>query len=176
MPLAVTHIILTIIALSIYRDYLAKKKFHRSFVIIGGIAGLFPDLDVPLDWVLSVLLHRPVHYHRLFTHALIWPLLLLLIGLSFYAHRRESFTLLRWKTSTRGAATFFFIVAFGWFFHLFLDCSLMGDDRISFIPIIAPINHCVSLLHGDVPIMLDAVILVLWLVHEEVKHRIRDYI
>ena len=176
MPLAVTHVILTLVTLSLYRHYIAKRTLHRGFVIVGGIAGLLPDLDFPVDWAISKVLHAPVHYHRVFTHALIWPLLFVLIGFVLYVMRREMITLLRWKVASRTVATFFFVLAFGWFFHLFLDCSLQGDDGISFIPIIAPATFCLSILKGQEPIMLDAIVLVAWLIHEEYRHNIKEYI
>ena len=40
MPLAVTHVLLTIIAIDIFRDYIIKKKrlIPLNFLFIGGLA------------------------------------------------------------------------------------------------------------------------------------------
>ena len=56
MPLAVTHILLTIILVDLFRDYIMKK--HKKYltlhtIMVAGIAGLLPDIDVPINWVLS---------------------------------------------------------------------------------------------------------------------------
>ena len=52
MALAVTHVILTIVILDLFRHYVFKKsKFPRYWLVIGGIAGLFPDIDIPLGEV-----------------------------------------------------------------------------------------------------------------------------
>lgn len=49
MPLAVTHVLLTIIAVDLFRDYFLKNKryFTIHTVFIAGIAGLLPDMDLP---------------------------------------------------------------------------------------------------------------------------------
>ena len=52
MALAVTHVLLTIIVLDLLRHYVFdKKKFPRYLVVIGGIAGLVPDIDILFNWI-----------------------------------------------------------------------------------------------------------------------------
>jgi len=58
MPTAVTHVILTIILLDLFRDYLMKN--HKRYLtlhtlFIGGVAGLLPDIDILLGWSLAFL-------------------------------------------------------------------------------------------------------------------------
>ena len=55
MPYAVAHVILTIVIADIYRDYFAKKRFPMIYVLIVGIAGLIPDLDIPASWLLNLI-------------------------------------------------------------------------------------------------------------------------
>ena len=56
MPLAVTHVLLTIIMVDLYRDYITKHKgyFTLHTVFIAGFAGLLPDIDIPLNWILNM--------------------------------------------------------------------------------------------------------------------------
>ena len=61
MPLAVTHILLTIILLDLYRDHINKRYFSKHTIIIGGIASLLPDLDVPLGWIFGLFGMEVVH-------------------------------------------------------------------------------------------------------------------
>jgi hypothetical protein len=45
MPLAVTHVLLTIIAIDIFRHAFKKKELiPLGYLLIGGIAGLLPDI------------------------------------------------------------------------------------------------------------------------------------
>ncbi len=48
MPHAATHVLIPVIILEVFRHYFVKdrKLFPIHYVIIGGIAGLIPDLDV----------------------------------------------------------------------------------------------------------------------------------
>ena len=58
MPFAVTHVISSIILVDLYRDYVAnhKKYFTLHTVFIAGLAGLLPDIDLPLNWLLNFFL------------------------------------------------------------------------------------------------------------------------
>ena len=49
MPFAVTHVLFAIIAVDLYRDYVArhKKYFTLHIVFIAGFAGLLLDMDLP---------------------------------------------------------------------------------------------------------------------------------
>ena len=51
MPYAVTHVLVAIILAEIIRDYIVKdkKKFPLHYILIAGIAGLLPDVDVVFD-------------------------------------------------------------------------------------------------------------------------------
>ena len=164
MALAVTHVLLTIIILDLFRHYVFdKRKFPRYLVVIGGIAGLAPDLDIPLSWVVNLFTDVSVNLHRVFTHSLVFVLLFLIIGLTL--HFRKNF---KW-------AKIFYVITFGWFSHLLLDCLFGGLTTslwpLSFVTSFCPewsfLNHAES---------IDAIILVLWLVHEEIHKKIKDYI
>ena len=169
MALAVTHIILTIALLDIFRHYVfGLKKFPRYLLVVGGIAGLAPDLDVPLGWVLSLLTGTSVNIHGLFTHSLFFAVLFVIIGavLQYYKN-------LKW-------ARIFYVIAVGWTFHIFLDC-LYGADYglgslklflwpLQILPTFCPSWNLYPYAHST-----EAIILVLWLVHEEIHQKIKCY-
>ncbi|MBM3230000.1 hypothetical protein FJZ26_06215, partial [Candidatus Parvarchaeota archaeon] len=72
MPYAVTHVILTIVAADLYRDYFARRKFSTWYVLIAGIAGLLPDMDLPASWFANLFLGTSYNFHRLYTHSLLY--------------------------------------------------------------------------------------------------------
>ena len=165
MALAVTHIILTIALLDIFRHYVfGLKKFPRYLLVVGGIAGLAPDLDIPLGWVLTLLTGNPVNIHGLFTHSIFFALLFALIGAVFHYYKN-----LKW-------AKIFYVIAVGWILHIFLDCFYGMDSTKLFLwpyqilPSFCPSWDLYQYAHST-----DAIILVLWLLHEEIHHKIKCY-
>src|SRR3989344_954930 len=180
MPLAVTHVILTIVLIDLYRDYFSKLKFPTFFVLIGGIAGLLPDMDIPISWITGLILQEPVWFHRTYTHAFIFPIAFTIIA--FAIHRvikKKKYTLFGRKTRKDYTVLFFAMLAAGWMIHILLDGFLGGPEQLSWIPVIAPIISFPAMTVSlDIyrAAALDATILVLWLAHEEFAHRIKDYI
>jgi len=115
MPLAVTHVILTIVLVDLIRDYYLKKYITLHMVFIAGVAGLLPDIDIPINWVLGFLGQNiEIIKHGWFTHTLVFSLIFLVIGL-----------ILLWKDKQK-LAIYFFVISFGVFFHIFLDYFLGG--------------------------------------------------
>jgi len=164
MALAVTHVIVTIVVLDLFRHYVWKKKgFPKYLLIIGGIAGLLPDIDIPLSWVYNFLTGASADFHGAFTHSLFFPLVFLGMGMILYRSQKKEW------------AKILFVISFGWFFHLFLDC-LYGGYKTFFWPLIFTTNFCPKWGIHDYAASIDAIILVLWLVHEEINKRIKDYI
>ena len=122
MALAVTHIILTIAFLDIFRHYVfGLKKFPRYLLVIGGIAGLAPDLDVPLGWILTLLTGSSINIHGFFTHSIFFALLFVFIGAIFHYKKN-----MKW-------AKIFYVIAVGWTFHIFLDCFYGMDSSKLFL-------------------------------------------
>ncbi|MBD3249187.1 hypothetical protein GF336_04020 [Candidatus Woesearchaeota archaeon] len=174
MPLAVTHVLLTIIAVDIYRDHFAKHKryFTLHTLFIAGLAGLLPDIDIVFRIIadffsfdVPILLQ-----HGGITHTLIFGLIFLIPG----------FMLL--KKEQKRAATYFFVIAFGITFHIFLDFFL-GGGAYEGIMWFWPLSTSTYKLHilaalglPNIPEAIDALILLGWLWHEEVKHKIKDFI
>ena len=164
MPNAVTHVIVAIVLIDLVRDYLFKKKgFPLYLVLIGGIFALLPDLDVLAGWILGTL-----EYHRVFTHNFIVPLVfgLVTLGLWYFFRKKEY-----WK--------WVLVAGVGYLIHVLLDLIFSGyvyplwpfsafQYGLQLVPY--------SLFGGTIYAGIDAMILIVWLVHEYWQHNIRDYI
>lgn len=174
MPLAVTHVILTIILVDLFRDYIMKK--HKKYltlhtITIAGIAGLLPDIDVPLNWFLNFFGYSfELLKHGGITHTVFFGLIFLI----------PAFIL--WKKEKHKMATYFFVITFGVLFHIFLD-YLLGGGAYEGIMLLWPVSSQAFNLHllgyltiENLPASIDAIILLAWLWHEEKKHKISDFI
>jgi hypothetical protein len=171
MPLAVTHVLLTIILVDLYRDYVLKKKklFTLHIVLIAGIASLLPDIDLVISGVLSKLGYMTdIFYHGGITHTPFFGLLFIIPGYYYARHGRHKDSL------------GMYVIAFAIIFHVFLDYLLGGGGAgtMVFWPFSTNIYaiHLLAAVDAPLPIALDAIILILWLWHEETKHKISDFI
>jgi hypothetical protein len=169
MALAVTHVILTIVLLDLFRHYVfGKQKFARYLLVVGGVAGLFPDIDIPFGWVYNFFTGASVNFHGMFTHSIIFPVIFLGVGL--FLHYRKN---MKW-------AKIFYVISAGWFLHLVLDCLfydfIWGGELKNFFWPWGLINFCPEWGISQYAAGIDAIILVVWLVHEEIHNRIKDYI
>lgn len=168
MPQAVVHVLLTIICIDLFRDYVVKdkKKIPLHLVFIGGVAGLLPDIDIPMSWLVNDIFNFGVPIvHRTFTHTLFFPLIILAVSLAFLKFDKKKSIL-------------FGVIAFGVFFHLVLDMIFAGYVMpfypLSFYKVGLDLVGKIglpSLIEG-----LEAFILLGWLWHEEKKHKISDFI
>jgi len=175
MPYAVAHVILTIVIADIYRDYIAKKKFPMIYVFIAGIAGLLPDLDVPASWIFNFAFGTEYNFHRVYTHSFVYAITFLLISMIFLIIRKGEYKILRWNVPKQAIAMFFLALAFGWFMHITLDCALASDGYLNLIPSM-PLQFCPHPFGNEVLAGFDAIILILWLIHEQWRHKIIDYL
>lgn len=164
MALAVTHVILTIILLDLVRHYVFKKKrFPRYLVIIGGIAGLAPDIDIIFNYIYNLFTTTQINFHGLYTHSVIFVILFLLLASLMRFRKNE-----KWEK-------IFYVVATGWFLHILLDCAFNPYSTFLWpininTKILCPKNGLFNYRTG-----IDAIILVAWLIHEEVHNKIKDY-
>ena len=168
MPQAVVHVLFTIIVLDLFRDHVLKNKHELPLrlVFIGGVAGLLPDIDVPVFWVLNNLLGIEVPwFHRIFTHTLLFLLLFLAPSLILYDFNRKWSKIL-------------LVISFGVAFHIFLDWLFVGA--------VAPFYPLSNAAYGlnifgkiNLPLAmegLEAIVLLWWLWHEERTHKISDFV
>lgn len=174
MPFAVTHVLIPIILVDLIRDHLFKK--HRrmlpnKYIFLAGMAGLLPDIDILVGWFLHLLYGLNVEIiHRLFTHTFVPSLILFSIGLFAYKKSKKRHY---WKIFT--------MVGTGLFIHVFLD-MFMGDvlPIYPLFPFIStPVMLGILPKTVDVSVTLasiDAILLILWLIHEEIEHKISNFL
>lgn len=164
MALAVTHVIGTILILDLLRHYVfGLKRFPRYLVVVGGIAGLAPDMDIPLSGLLSFLRGTPIDLHGQFTHSLFFVALFLVFGGLLWKENRK------WSKIS-------WVVSGGWFLHLVMDCVFHGNPSYLWPLAVNTTNFCPHWGLTGYDVSVDALLLVLWLVHEEVHKKIKDYI
>ncbi len=171
MAFAVTHILLTIIVLDFLRHYyFGKKKFPRYLLIVGGIAGLAPDIDIPITWIWNLMSSGSGTLHGAFTHSITFVLLFAALG--FYL--RSSISFLKKKKTKIKWSNIMYVIAFGWFMHLILDCAFGGHTTFLW-PFSVVTNFCPQWSIASHAADIDAILLVIWLVHEEMHGLVKDY-
>lgn len=144
-------------------------------MLIGGIAGLLPDIDVPLQWMATSFVGEAVTLHRILTHSLVFVAAFLVIALFFHLQKHKKLVFSAGKISYGNIALFFTVIAAGWLTHIALDCSVAWDYNLTWFPGI-PLGFCLHPFSGEALLGLDAIILVLWLIHEEWARKIKDFI
>ena len=174
MPYAVAHVILTIVIADIYRDYFAKRKFPMIYVLIAGIAGLLPDIDILAGGLFNLIFKTHYNFHRVYTHSLLYAITFFVSSIIFLLARKKEYKIFNFHVQNHALVLFFFAMSFGWFMHVALDCALAADGYLNLIPSI-PLSFCPSPFSNNVLAGFDAIILVLWLIHEQWKHDIVDY-
>ncbi len=173
MPYAVTHVLVVLILLELFRDYFVKNKkaFPAHYLFIGAIASLSPDLDFIVYYILYSF-NPQIEIHRIFTHNIFIPLIFL--GLAGISYKFKSKELGERHLKLRNI---FLVIAFSIFIHLILDVIIAG----SIIPFYPFSEYLIGLnLIGLFPLKLqnsilasvDAALLILWLIHLECKHKI----
>ncbi|MEA3430621.1 MAG: metal-dependent hydrolase [Nanoarchaeota archaeon] len=169
MAHAVTHVLLAIIAVDIYRHYFAKKKFSLFFVYLTGFFALVPDIDIPIGALLGMNLHGTV------THWVWWPLIAIFIGVIFLKYYKNKAKNKRsqkkyhiWHKS--GMVSLF--IGIGLLSHLLLDCAFGGYQF--FYPF--AFNYCPTVFNTAAAVWADAIILISWLFWEWRKHNIKDFV
>ena len=117
--------------------------------------------DIPLSWAYNFVTGAQGSFHGDFTHSIVFVLLFLVLGLLFYVRRNR-----KW-------ASIMTVISAGWFMHLALDWIYGGGKGFLwpflYIPYVPSWN-----LYAFAP-EIDAILLVLWIVHEEVHGFVRDY-
>jgi len=180
MPTAVMHILVPLILVALFRDYILSKKHHRNFplwyVLIAGLAGTLPDVDLAVTWIAAALGHPDVIVHRLLTHSFVFPLFFLVLGVLTLKVKSKEFGKHHLKLST-----IFFLIAFGTATHIALDALIQGGVALyyPFSSTFVGLN-LVGLLPyplNDLAIpTVEGIMLIFWLVYLELKHRISDFI
>lgn len=177
MPHAVTHIIITMVIVSLIRHYIVGKQNMKLYlVLVGGLGGILPDLDIPIYWVLRFLNGANLlDVHRGTTHTIYFLLIFIIIALVFQF-------LVKHKELTK----VFWILSLGIFLHLILDAVLSGYINplyFDFLGIRFGIDYPIGLnildfqggLEDTLVPAFDGVVLILWLIHEYAKNNIKEF-
>ncbi|MBR9676775.1 hypothetical protein GOV04_01425 [Candidatus Woesearchaeota archaeon] len=161
MPNAVTHVIIAIVLVDLYRHYIANNRFGTNYIFLAGIAGLLPDIDIVLGGFQKLFTGKTFFFHGGFTHIIALPLIILTVAIFFSVWEEKKIALA------------LYIIAFGWTLHIALDCLILG----AYAPLFPFYSGqiCPGLFTNELMPALDAIILLAWLGHEQVKHKIKDY-
>ncbi len=183
MPQAVAHILVPLLLLSLIRDHILSKNekahFPLHYVLIAGLAGTLPDIDIGISMILKLAGSADWWIHKTFTHSLFFPLIFLIGFFLLMPLRKKA----RTRTIGRHSLRLHLIalmIAIGSFTHILLD-ALTGEQAYFFYPFSMhdySIN-LFSLLPFDwtlVAASLDAILLIVWLAYLEIKHKISDFI
>lgn len=173
MPFAVTHVILTVILVDLVRDYLIKNNkryFTLHTIMIAGIGGLLPDIDLPINWILKYFGYSfEIMQHGGLTHTIFFGLVFLIPAFIFLKNKKHKIS------------GYFFVITLGILFHIFLD-YLLGGGNLEGIMFFWPFStqaykiHLLLKFESITPfISIDAIILLLWLWHEEIKHKLKNF-
>lgn len=179
MPNPLTHVLISIILIELFREYVIKNNrvFPRYYILVAAIGGIIPDLDYIAYYLLFPRGYGIEELHRTFLHSLFIPLIFVLIGL-FILKINFKINWLR-KRHVR-LSVVFFILAFGSLIHIILDAIFSGVIMpfypVSFwkiglnIVVLFPEEIRSSISH-----LIDVILLFFWLFWMEFKLRISDY-
>jgi len=136
MPLAVTHILVPILLVAIFRDFylrkLDKKNFPLHYVLIAGIGGALPDIDFIVSLLFKIAGATDWYVHRTFTHSLFFPLVFFILFLIILPMHKKVKICNLGKHKLK-IDLIFLILAFGVVTHIILD-SLFGGSAFFFYP------------------------------------------
>jgi len=178
MPQAVTHVLVPLVLIGLFRDYFIKdkKSFPLHYVLIAGIAGLIPDLDIVAYYLLSFFGYTLNEVHRTFSHNVFIPLIFLILGFAFLGIKNKELGKHHLKVST-----IFFLAGFGSLVHILLDAIFAGYI-MPFYPFfifkigLNIVQYAPEAWRDSIIPSFEAGLLVIWLVYMEIKHKISDFI
>ncbi|MBI2045146.1 metal-dependent hydrolase [Candidatus Pacearchaeota archaeon] len=172
MPHAITHILVPLLLVSVFRDFYIKKRSKKDFslhyVLIAGLAGITPDIDIIIRQLQG------------YTHILLIPIIFLFL---FFIFRKAD---IKAKICNIGRhklklSLIFLMFSIGTFIHIFLDSMIWAPSQI-FSPFFSfefglNIVKNLSLVNQDnLMAILDGSFFIIWLAYLELKHKISDFI
>lgn len=183
MPQAVTHILIPILLLSLIRDKILSKNskahFPLHYVLIAGLAGGLPDIDIAISVLLKLFGASNWWIHKTFTHSLFFPLIFF-IGFIIFRKVQTSARICNIGRHKLRLSIIFLMISIGTFIHILLD-TFAGESSYLFYPFsshdyginlfaLSPLSWATT------AALIDGVLLVVWLCYLEFKHKISDYI
>jgi membrane-bound metal-dependent hydrolase YbcI (DUF457 family) len=179
MPQVVFHILLPLVLMALFKDWYDakhKKKFSLHYVLIAGIAGLLPDIDIIAFWFMHFLGFTIGEVHRTFTHNIFFPLVFFI---SYFLFKGNIVLDIRKHKIDLGIV--FLMIAFGFLIHIILDGVFHGEIMPLYpFSLVSVGFNLVGYLPSPLDEMflpsLDAILLFIWLIYLEFKHKVSDYI
>ena len=156
----------------------AKAHFPLHYVLLAGLGGVLPDIDIFASIVLKIFGSTDWWVHKTFTHSLFFPLIFLILFVVF-SKTHESINICSGKHKMR-ISLISLMLAIGTLAHIALD-SLAGEPVRWFYPLSAQafgtnLFSLSGLEFGLTAALLDGILLVVWIVYLEIKHKISDFI
>ena len=188
MPQAVTHILFGLIIFQLFRDYVIKnkQKFPLHYVLIGGLSGLLPDIDIGIYLLMNFLGFPLEWFHRTYTHSIFFAIPFFLLALIFWKFKNKELGEHHLKLKN-----IFICIGIGILLHILLDGLICGtvmplyplnNTSIGFniVTDLVQVYMTHDTLGDNLSTVffgsLDAALLVFWLLYLEFKHKISSFI
>jgi membrane-bound metal-dependent hydrolase YbcI (DUF457 family) len=175
--LATTHVIIPLVIVDFLRDYFLKHKHRRliprKYIFFVGIGGILPDVDIFLGYILKFLsMDIPAWLqHGRITHSFLWPILLFIIA--GFLWRGTKFSKGESKKEWHSAFLIVTLVAIGLLSHVLLDG--FAGSTTPYYPFSTAVAFGAQRINHYTMVSIDAMILLIWLFHEEWRHNIRKF-
>ena len=183
MTQAVTHILVPLILVAVFRDFYLRKnsreKFPLHYVFIAGISGVIPDLDIAAFLLLRFFGFTFWEVHKTYLHSIFFPLIFFMLFVILYPVNLKSRICNIGKHQLK-LSIIFLMASTGILSHLILD-SIFGMPLNFLYPFELTLGlNLISYLPQDLKDLampvLDAALLIIYLIYLETKHKISDYI
>ncbi|MDP4039710.1 MAG: metal-dependent hydrolase [Candidatus Pacearchaeota archaeon] len=187
MPQAVTHILVPIILLSLFKDYYdsrkrnkrKNKKFSLHYVFLAGIGGVLPDIDIIFSLIKRIFTENSWWLHKTFTHSIFFPILLFLLFVALKPTNPQA-KICNIGKHNLSLSIIFLMLSLGTLTHISLD-AFFGNQAFFLYPFSSydfGMGYITSLPidYGLIMATLDGILLVIWITYLQVKHKISDFI
>lgn len=178
MPTAVTHLLVPLFLVALFRDYFVKKRgrFPLHYALIAGLGGVLPDIDLLIFFVLGYFSFTLEQIHRTITHSLLASGFFVILSIITVPLKNR--VLGRHKLKIHWI---FLALAFGFFIHTSLDGILSGEIRplspfSDYEFSLNLIQYAPEHMDGLVMPLFEGFLLVFWIAYLEIKHKISDFI
>lgn len=181
---AVTHFLVPALIIAIIRDFYIrekpKKNFSLHYVWIAGIAGILPDFDFGVYFILkffgsTITLDK---IHQVYTHVFFIPLIFLVLGMIF-SYSKFNISVCSIRKHRLKLNLILFVVAFGYVCHLLLD-SIVGPiypfRPFSSLPFGFNLSYLINISDPLFEAVIDGILFIIWISYLEFKHKISDFI
>lgn len=179
MPYVVTHILIAVILIELFRKYFVKnnRKFPRYYILIVALGAILPDFDIAVYYVLYFFGFSFEQVHKTFLHTIFIPLILLITGLIIlgFGVKHSVF-----RKRHMNLYTILLILSAGSFLHIILDV-IFSEGVAPFYPFVTKLIglNLIRIFPLEMRELilptLDGIMFILWLFWMQFKLKIDDY-